>query len=163
MSPSSAEVIDTLPGSEPARDIDGVRAEVGEVASNQHPGRLRVASDVAAVLGPVTSTVTTGLLDPVPGSRIPVIDIVTAALPGVAVPDRSLRGESQVNPVVVESNASVTRMAYTSLPSWPRCTDPTPTIQSPTSAVPRMRGLQVASVQCPKKGFGANPESCTTT
>src|SRR5262245_29927308 len=40
---------------------------------------------------------------------------------------------------------------------------PIPTIQSPTRAVLRMSGLQVASVQTPWKGFGAKPKSRATT
>jgi hypothetical protein len=34
-----------------------------------------------------------------------------------------------------------------------------PTIQSPSSIVRRIAGLQQASVQYPKNGFGAKPES----
>jgi len=37
--------------------------------------------------------------------------------------------------------------------------DPVPTIQSPTSAVRRITGLQMTSVQIPQYGFGAAPSS----
>src|SRR6266567_9412829 len=42
-------------------------------------------------------------------------------------------------------------------------TEPVPTIQSPASALARMRGLQVARVRTPPYGLGAKPESCTMT
>jgi len=95
-----------------------------------------------------------------PPTCIPVsrIDIVAESLFLAPSQIRFLSLKARIVPILLERHrTTATRMAYTICLSLPLRFDPVPTTQSPTSATLRIFGLQVASVQTPKKGFGAKP------
>ena len=104
MASNAAEIIGTVPGSEPIRNVDRSCTEVGELTCNQDTRRTRVAPDVVPVRRSILVAVITGLLDPVAGSAIPVVDVVAAAPLGAAGPTRSLPDKSRVVPVLVETH-----------------------------------------------------------